>query len=77
MYLLASVIDTLGDQMREHYVALHPLLASCLRDANPDIRESALRATSMLIPWLVTKDEIVCASNTKITTNTSKKEKKN
>jgi hypothetical protein len=60
MYLLSSVIDSLGDQMREHYASLHPLLANCLRDSNPSIRSSALRATSALIPWLVTDDDIVC-----------------
>eukprot|EP00026_Physarum_polycephalum_P001374 Phypoly_transcript_01375.p1 GENE.Phypoly_transcript_01375~~Phypoly_transcript_01375.p1 ORF type:complete len:1095 (+),score=165.56 Phypoly_transcript_01375:41-3286(+) len=58
MYLLAAVIDSLGDQMREHYASLHTLLAACLRDSNPSIRSLALHTTSALIPWLVTKDDI-------------------
>jgi hypothetical protein len=75
MYLLASVIDSLGDQMREHYTSLHALLAACLRDNNPSIRSSALHATSALIPWLITKEDIVCTPPPAITKEKEKEEK--
>lgn len=61
--MLTSVLESLGDMLRDHFKALHTLLAGALRDADAAIRSSAMRATSMIIPWLVTKEEIVCHLN--------------
>lgn len=63
MYLLASVTESLGDTLREHYPTLQSILARALRPSatvDEEVCLHAMRATGAVITWLSSKEEIVC-----------------
>ncbi len=61
MFLLSLLAESVGDQMRLHYVALHTILSNSMRDPSntPATRLSALQTLKHISEWLTTNDEIV------------------